>query len=164
MDFKLSSFKEDSMDKTIDSMHGAINAWWDLTDAQQNAYSKKIPASTTTWTWSLTKHESGYWCFSEPQYGIINETLCNGTEKIIDSHYELLNGKKPILGDTLTCTISKEKLPEFTTEWYLCYNDYDWKEAHIYIDCMLHEKLWLCPLLQILFKGLPLNLWIHISE
>lgn len=150
--------------QTISPITGGINYWWQLTESQQKYYSDLIPKDITTWTWELTKNQTGLWCFTQAEYGIINETLCNGTEKCIDTWYEKLNNKPAIIGDTISITISKEKLKEYDTEWYWCYCDSDWTAANIYLDLTTKQNIWLCPLLQILFKGKPLSLYLKLNK
>lgn len=152
------------MTLNIDPIYGPTNYWWNLGDSQQEYFSDLIPKDTTTWDLKLTKNQTGLWCFSEPTYGIINETLCNGTEKCIDTWYEKLNSKAPKIGDTLSLTISKEELSDYDTEWYWCYCDSDWTAANYYLDLTTKQYVWLCPLLQILFKGKPLSLYLKLSK
>ena len=153
------------MTVTIDPIHGGINYWWNLSHSQQHYYAELLylTHSTTKWTWELTKHESGYWCFSAPDFGIINETLCGGTEKCIDTWYQTKTGNKPELGDTLTITVSSEKLNDFDTEWSWCHCDPDWSASNVFLDSNTKQWVWLCPLLQVLFKKKPLNLWLKFG-
>jgi hypothetical protein len=148
------------MTLTIDTIDGGLNYWWGLGDSQQEYYSDLIPSSTTTWTWELTKHSSGVWVFSEVDYGIINESLCNGTELCIDEWFFKLKGKPAKQGDELVVTVSKEEIVNADTEWQWCKSDPSWTSSNIYKDMKMNQMVWLCPLLQVLFKGIPLKLWI----
>lgn len=152
------------MTLTIDPINGGLNYWWNLGDSQQLYYSDLIPNSTTEWTLELTKHSSSVWCFSEPTYGIINESLCNGTELCIDEWFLKLTGKTPQEGDKLTVTISKTELTDSDTEWVWC-NAYEgWSGSNVYKDTKTGQTVWLCPLLQVLYKGVPKKLWIKFHD
>lgn len=139
-----------------------LNTWWSLTPDEQSEIEKTIPEHTTL-TLPITKHKSGVWTLSLPQWKTLNESLTGGTEKVLDYHYKEVIGVEPKTGDQLLCTLSKEELKDYTTKWCWLNIDPIWKESNYYLDSGTYDYVWLCPYLQTLYKEVPIVLWVKVE-
>ena len=135
-----------------------LNIWWDY---KNNGWMIPEIPPKKTWTFKLTKNISGYWIFSFPEYWIINESFCGGTELIIDEFFKDKTGKEPITGDEFDLTATSIKPDSFKSLWEHHSPDPNWTESNIYSCTQTTKFAWLCPMLQPLFGGLPLKLWIQ---
>ena len=81
-----------------------LNTWWSLSPEEQSEIEKTIPEHTTL-TLPITKHKSGVWTLSLPQWKTLNESLTGGTEKVIDLHYKDVIGVdlKQVTNSSVPC-------------------------------------------------------------
>ena len=138
-----------------------LNSWWSLTETVQNGVKALVP-DKQSWKLDCYKHKSGVWTFSLPQFLTFNESLCNGTEDVIDYHFTEFTGYKPSVGEKLTLIVSKTK-PSDDEIYTVClhmYEDPMSPESNIYYNSESDMDVWLCPYLQVLFKGVPSHLYI----
>ena len=139
-----------------------LNTWWSLSKEEQSDIASTVPTQST-WQLYCTKHESGVWVFSLPQFKTINESFCNGTELVLDAHYKLQTGVEAKVGDEMLFTVSDKKLPKFTTTQQWLNKDPYWFEANYFLDSVTNLQVWLCPYLQVLFKSVPETLWVLLE-
>ena len=138
-----------------------LNTWWGLSEITQNAMKALVP-DQDSWTLECHKHQSGVWTFSLPQFLTFDESLCNGTEDVIDWHFTNFTGYKPAVGEKLTLTVSTKEpsSDEIFTKCLHMYEDPMSPESNIYYNSESDMDVWLCPYLQVLFKGVPTHLYI----
>jgi hypothetical protein len=144
------------------NLSNLMNSWWSLPTSMQDVVKGIVP-NKDTWTLNCSKDKSGVWVFSLPQFLTFNESLCNGTEKVLDYWYEQLVGHCPVIGDKLTVTVSKVKQPKYTTKIVWLYSDPNWPDSNIYFDNGSGMDVWLCPYVQVLFKQVPESLWLTLE-
>ena len=138
------------------------NFWWALPETV-HTYVKSIVPDKDTWTIHCKKFADETWKFSLPQFLTINESLCGGTEKVIDYWYKHLIHKDAVIGDKIKMTISSKPIKGHTCTLIYLHDDPCWPEASIYMDPKADMDAWLCPYLQVLFKGKPEKLWVLIE-
>lgn len=138
------------------------NFWWSLPEEVHDAVKAMVP-DKDTWTLNCKKFADSTWKFSIPQFLTFNESFCGGTEKVIDYWVKSITGEVPTTGDKATITCSSKKIPDATCALIYLYDDPSWTEASIYMDPKADMDAWLCPYLQVLFKGKPEKLWIKIE-
>lgn len=138
-----------------------LGDWWSLTDTVQNTIKRLVP-DQNAWTLNITKTDRLSWVFSLPRFLTFNEALTNGTELVLDYHFEQLTGRKPQSEDTMIMTVSKVELADYTTKCLHWAPDDNWAESNWYIDHGSQLDVWLCPYLQVLFKEVPKELWIKL--
>ena len=143
------------------SLSNLLNSWWTLSPSIQEKVKSLVPTKDS-WTLHLTKHESGVWVFSLPQFLTFNESLCNGTELVLDQHYEDLMGFTPVNGSKMTLTVSSKPLEDTTTTIEYQGPDDFWTESNYYLDSKYNMLVWLCPYVQVLFKGIPEKMYLNI--
>ena len=136
--------------------------WWSLDEATQNVVKALVP-NKDTWVLDCTKQSDGVWVFSLPQFMTFDEALCNGTEKALDWHYNIETGKEAVAGDKMKVTVSSKDLEGAHTTCKFLYADPKWDEASYYLDTVAKMDVWLCPYLQVLFKGVPKTLWLKLE-
>jgi hypothetical protein len=136
-----------------------MNVWWSLPTNIQDKVKQLVP-DKDVWTLNMSKVDSGVWVFSLPQFLTFNESMCNGTEKVMDYWFEQLVGHTPVTGSKMKVTISKVQPTSFTTKIIHLFEDPMWPESNIYYDKGSEMDVWLCPYLQVLFKSVPESLWI----
>jgi hypothetical protein len=140
-----------------------LNVWWSLPSTVQEQVKKLVP-NKDTWTLDMSKDKSGVWVFSLPQFFTFNESMCNGTEKVMDYWYEKKFGEKPNTGSKMKVTVSKVMPSTFDTKIVWLYEDPLWTESNIYLDKESMMDVWLCPYVQVLFKEVPQNIWITFKK
>jgi hypothetical protein len=138
------------------------NSWWGLPTKVQDVVKSMVP-DKVTWTLDCTKDSSGVWVFSLPQFLTFNESLCNGTEKVMDYWYTQLSGKEPVTGSKLKVVVSKVEQLNWTTKVNWLYEDPLWTESNYYYDTKSNMDLWLCPYVQVLFKEVPESMWLTLT-
>ena len=138
------------------------NFWWALPESI-HTYIKSIVPHKDTWTLDCKKHDDGTWKFSLPQFLTFKESFCGGTEKVIDHWVTSITGAAPETGDKATVTCSSKKIKDATCTLIYLYDDPGWPEASIYMDPKADMDAWLCPYLQVLFKGKPEKMWVTIT-
>lgn len=108
------------------------------------------------------KREDDLYHFNHPHNDTIEELLCNGTEKVIDTHYYFITAKNPIPGDEIEITLTTEK-PENEDDYdtYLTLQETD-DEGSTYLDEVVCDKVWLCPWLQGFFGEVPDEIYIKL--
>lgn len=136
-----------------------LNTWWSLTPVIQDKIKSMVPEKDT-WTLNTTKDSSGVWVFSLPQFLTFNESLCNGTEEVLDHWFEKLKGYTPVIGSKMKMVVTKVKPTEFTTKITWMYEDPLWMGSNFYYDTGSGMDVWLCPYVQVLFKDIPESMWI----
>ena len=139
-----------------------LNVWWDLPTNVQEMVKGLVP-DQDSWTLHLTKDKSEVWVFSLPQFLTFNESLCNGTELVLDYYYEKLSGKVSKKGDKMTLVVTDTKPEQFTCKSFWVQSDPLWPESNEYCDSETGMLVWLCPYLQVLFKGVPENLYFNME-
>ena len=139
-----------------------LNDWWQLSPEVQESVIAVIPKQDS-WQFNLTKNITGVWVFSLPQYKIINESLCNGTQFVVDEYFSELTGVQPVAGDVFDTTVSSNPKKDFVATWTWLNNDPKWEESNIYKCNKTQLLVWLCPVLQVLFKEVPETLYISYS-
>jgi hypothetical protein len=139
-----------------------LNVWWSLPSKVQEQVKKLVP-DQDTWTLKMSKDKSGVWVFSLPQFLTFNESMCNGTEKVMDYWFEKIIGYTPVIGSKMNVTVSKVKPDSFDTKIIWMYEDPLWPGSNIYLDKGSGMDVWLCPYVQVLFKGVPEGMWISFD-
>ena len=142
-----------------------LNVWWGLPTSVQDMIKSMVP-DQDSWTLKMTKDKSGVWVFSLPQFLTFNESMCNGTELVMDVWYEKKTGNKPITGSKMSLTVSKQNPmgSPFDTKLVWMYEDPHWMESNFYMDKTTGMDVWLCPYCQVLFKQVPQSLWVWFSD
>ena len=108
-----------------------------------------IPYKTS---WRLTLYRVGnYWAFDMPEYGVEQELLVGGTEKVIN-HYV---GKH----DTVDIELSLECPEDYDTVLKFMCPDVDDDYSSWYTDMTTGMPAWLCPFLFTLWQHAPLDIW-----
>lgn len=143
-------------------MESLLNTWWGLPTNVQDMVKSLVP-DKDSWTLNCTKDPSGVWVFSLPQFLTFNESLCNGTELVMDYWYKQLSGKEPVEGSKLKVVVSKVVQPNYTTKVNWLYEDPLWTESNYYYDTKTKMDLWLCPYVQVLFKEVPESMWLTLT-
>ena len=121
------------------------------------------------WTLIITKTIYGDWEFSLPEFLTFNESLCNGTEVSLDAHYLEQTGDQAQPGDKMSLTaINGDNIPvmtptEVTTTLKWLYADEMESDSNFYLDTHTGCTCWLCPYLQVLFKGVPQTLYLQLE-
>jgi hypothetical protein len=82
---------------------------------------------------------------------------------VIDDHYLIKTGKPAETGSRITMVVSSVKPESFDTTINLIGADDFWPEANYYIDTTTNKTVWLCPMVQVLFKGVPETIWIEFK-
>jgi hypothetical protein len=144
------------------SVSNVLNVWWSLPQGVQDKVKSLVP-NKDSWTLNCSKDSSGVWVFSLPQFLTLNESLCNGTELVMDYWYQQLSGKEPVKGDKLKVVVSKVQPKEYTTKVVWMYSDPYWTESNYYYDKGSDMDLWLCPYVQVLFKEVPQSMWLTLT-
>lgn len=139
-----------------------LNTWWGLPETVQKAIAALVPKQSK-WTLNCKRHEFDVWTFSLPQFLTYEESLCNGTEVVMDAWFEKLTGQKAKANSKMAMTVSSEPLEDYTTLIDFKRDDVDWAGSTIYRDTMLDLPIWLCPYLQVLFKGKPERMWVKFK-
>ena len=98
------------------------------------------------------------WVFDHEHQNTVNEALCNGTEKVIDWYYQVIECKIPIVGDKIGFHLSTEKLESATTQINLKETS---EFGSYYIDELSELEVWLCPWLQGYFGEVPQRIYIE---
>jgi hypothetical protein len=140
-----------------------LNTWWGLTSVVQDQVKQLVP-NKNSWTLHVTKHKSGVWVFSLPQFMTFNESFCNGTENVFDFWYEKQTGSKPVVGSSMKVTVSKVMPQWFDCKLLHMYCDTMWPDANYYFDKVSGLDVWLCPYLQVLFKEVPEHLYVKFDN
>jgi hypothetical protein len=140
-----------------------LNVWWSLPSKVQEQVKKLVP-DQDTWTLKMSKDKSGVWVFSLPQFFTFNESMCNGTEKVMDYWFEKKFGSVPVTGSKMNVTVSKVKPSTFDTKIIWMYEDPLWQKSNFYYDNGSGMDVWLCPYVQVLFKGVPESMWITFEQ
>ena len=136
-----------------------MNSWWGLPSVIQDKIKSFVP-NKDTWTLDMSKDKSGVWVFSIPQFLTFKESMCNGTELVMDHWYEKVMGYTPVIGSKMKVTVTKVKPESFTTKIIWMYEDPNWSGSNYYYDNGSGMDVWLCPYVQVLFKGVPESLWV----
>jgi hypothetical protein len=140
-----------------------MNVWWGLPTKIQEKIKDMVP-DQESWSLKMTKDKSGVWVFSLPQFMTFNESMCNGTEKVMDYWFEKKIGYTPVIGSKMTVTVSKVKPDSFDTKIIWMYEDPMSPQSNYYYDNGSGMDVWLCPYVQVLFKGVPEGLWITFDS
>jgi hypothetical protein len=142
-----------------------LNVWWGLPTKVQNMVKSMVP-DQDSWTLQMKKDSSGVWVFSLPQFMTFNESMCNGTEKVMDYWFEQKTGYVPVTGSTMDVTVSKKNPmgSPFDTKLSWMYEDPYWSGSNYYLDTMSGMDVWLCPYVQVLFKGVPESMWCTFTN
>ena len=140
-----------------------LGNWWSLSETVQEAIKKTVP-DKKAWTLHLKRTSKGDWVFSLPQFLTFDESLCNGTEKVIDAHYKMITGSDAKADDKITMTVSVVPIKDYTTRLIYWDKDTLWSESNWYVDTVTDGNVWLCPYLQVLFKAVPSKMWVKFSK
>ena len=140
-----------------------MNTWWGLTTKIQDQVKKLVP-DKDSWTLDMTKTNSGVWVFSLPQFLTFNESMCNGTENVMDYWFEKKTGYTPVIGSKMKVSVSKVKPNSFDTKLLWMYEDPLSPTSNFYLDKDSGMDVWLCPYVQVLFKEVPDGLWCSFSD
>jgi hypothetical protein len=142
-----------------------LNVWWGLPPKVQDIVKSMVP-DKDSWTLHMKKDPSGVWVFSLPQFLTFNESMCNGTEKVMDYWFEQKTGYLPVNGSTMSLTVTKKNPmgSPFDTKLTWMYEDPSWPGSNYYMDTMSGMDVWLCPYVQVLFKGVPESMWCTFTN
>ena len=142
-----------------------LNVWWSLPSHVQNIVKSMVP-NKDTWMLKMKKDPSGVWVFSLPQFMTFNESMCNGTELVMDHWFEQVSGYQPVIGSTMNVTVTKKDPmgTPFDTKMMWMYEDPGWPGSNIYMDTGTGMDVWLCPYVQVLFKEVPQSLWCNFTS
>ena len=135
-----------------------LNVWWDY---KANGWMMPDVIAQDSWTFAVHKNKSGVWVFSILEFWVINESLCGGTELVIDSFFKDLTGNAPQTGDTFIASLTTKQPDTFKSVWSWTGVDSNWEDANTYTDSMTNAPVWLCPLSQELFGIIPKTIWIN---
>lgn len=108
------------------------------------------------------KREDGLYHFNHPYNDTVEELLCNGTEKVIDTHYYFITGREPKPGDEIEITlntVNPENKDDYDT--VLTFQDND-EDGSTYLDEVLCDNVWLCNWLQGYFGEVPETIYIKL--
>jgi hypothetical protein len=139
-----------------------LNVWWAIPSSVQDQIKKLVP-DQDTWTLDMSKDKSGVWVFSLPQFLTFNESMCNGTELVMDYHFEQKMGYTPVIGSKMKLTVSKVKPSTFDTTITWMYEDPVCPGSNYYYDKVSKMDVWLCPYVQVLFKEVPESMWLTVQ-
>ena len=102
------------------------------------------------------------WTFDHDFNNTKDEPLLNGTEKVLDWYFSVLNkGKQPLPNDKLIVKVRTEPYIFQTTRFDLIKTD---DYGSTYKDEASAKKLWLCPWLQDYFGQVPEVLYVKIEQ
>ena len=103
--------------------------------------------------WTLTLYRVGaLWAFDLPAYGVEQELLCGGTEKVID-HYA--QGR-----DKIDVVLSLTPPESYDTQLKFVCPDADDEYSSWYVDNSTGLPCWFCPFLFTLWQHAPLDIWV----
>jgi hypothetical protein len=106
------------------------------------------------------KLPDGLWAFDYEPNETVEELLCNGTEKVIDSYYYFTTGKEAVAGSKMRIYLSDEELDEWDTRLNFMEDDED---GNTYLDIVMCDNVWLCRWLNDYFGCAPDYLWIQVD-
>lgn len=137
--------------------------WWLLPKAATKLL-KPLTKLTDKYSLTLYKCEGeGDWYFDVPYLLTWKESLCGGTEKVLDTWFEKLSGSTPTSSSKLKCLLSPKPLKGYTTKLTYYGNDKCWSESSYYLDETTDLLCWFCPYLPWLFDGKPKELYVKFS-
>jgi hypothetical protein len=136
--------------------------WWVLPEAEREAILAAMP-DQDEWTFTATRVSDLAWSIDVPEAGTYGELLVGGTNKSLDTHYEQLNEKPAVDGDTVELIVSRKPLDELTTFFSKIRPDTTWPGSNFYTDAVLHEECWLCPFTTVLWGEAPETIYIWVG-
>ena len=102
--------------------------------------------------WTLSLYRVGeLWAFDMPAYGVEQELLCGGTEKVIDHYAEGRDEIHVVL--SLTPGVYNDTQLKF-----MC-PDVDDEYSSWYTDLTTGMPVWFCPFLWTLWQHAPVDIW-----
>jgi hypothetical protein len=110
------------------------------------------------------KLPDGLWAFDHSHGNTVEELLCNGTEKVIDTHYYFLTGNNAVEGDQMRIYLTTEEPEDIDDiDTVLTFQDTD-EEGTTYLDETMCTNVWLCPWLQGYFGEVPETIYIKVDQ
>ena len=136
--------------------------FWSLSAEKQKLIADAIP-KLDSWTIQVRRDAIGYWAFDLEDYGVKDEGLVGGTEKVIDYHYEQLCDLFADEHSQAELTISTTSTDSYTTMLVLIDEDPAMPNSHNYFDASSEMVCWLCPFLQHMFGYAPEHLYVTVT-
>lgn len=100
------------------------------------------------------------WVFDHEHQNTVEESLCNGTELVLNEYFEIDMSRSAKEGDQLEIIVNTEPFDQYDTELQLQKTD---DVGSVYLDTELYEEVWLCPWLQSYFGNVPEKLYAKID-
>ena len=136
--------------------------FWGLSAAEQKLIADAIP-KLDCWTIQIRRDAIGYWSFDLEDYGVKDEGLVGGTEKVIDYHYENLSHMFADENSQAELIISTSPTSDYTTVLYLMDEDPAMPNSHHYYDTTSELVCWLCPMLIHMYGQAPERLYVTVT-
>lgn len=122
-------------------------------------------------TWTLRVYRTEYsWAFDMPEYGVKNEALMNGTERVLDHWYYERFGKLPSKGSEMDMTITRSdgtadvaEHEFYDTKLVWLREDDFYGDSNYYLDVHTLKEVWLCPFLKVLWKSVPELIYVSFD-
>jgi hypothetical protein len=109
------------------------------------------------------KLPDGLWAFDHPHNDTVKELLCNGTEKVIDTHYYFLTGCEAVPGNEMKIHLTNET-PDDVDDYDTSLTFIKWdEEGSTYLDEVMCDNVWLCNWLQGYFGEIPDKLYVRVD-
>jgi hypothetical protein len=143
-------------------LQGTSCSWWALPEEVKAEVAAIVPEQDS---WTLNTYKEGsYWSFDLPEFLTWQELFCGGTELVLDYFYKVITGgATPKDGSYLKLTVSSKKMKGATTKCVFLYPDPKSTSSSYYLDTTTGLDVWLCPYLQVLFKGVPDELYLKME-
>jgi len=106
------------------------------------------------------KREDSFYHFKHSPF---EEVLCNGTEKVIDTHYFFLTGKEPIPGNKIQIHLSTEE--PVSEDDYDTVLTFQWADRNgsTYLDDVMCDNVYFSNWLQDYFGNLSNYLYVQFD-
>ena len=109
------------------------------------------------------KREDCLYHFNHPHQDTLEELLCNGTEKVIDTYFYFLTGRAAVPGNEIEIYLTTEEpenVDDYDTSLKFMCADSEGSTYYYEVTC---EEVWFCPWLQGYFENIPDNLYIKLN-
>ena len=137
------------------------NGFWTFSPQEKHSLLETVPEQDT---WTLRVYRTRHcWAFDMPEYGVKAEALIMGTEKVLDYYWTELTGQLPSVGDEMDMRISRTDSSEYDTKIVWLEEDSVMDDSNNYLDVYSLQKVWLCPFLKVLFKGVPELIYVCLD-
>jgi hypothetical protein len=138
----------------------ALNYYWHYPKWVQKTIDRLFPKRDTL-SLALRRDVSGVWTFSK--FPIVRESICGGSELVLDLLFEQQYGRKPEPEDRVRATVSSKEPPSYTTRIDYMGPDDLMDGASYYNDTTTNKSVWLCPVLLTLMGKPPAHLYLTLD-